>query len=381
MRVRAGYPDVVYFVKPSEENDELRISLRSLKNLNHGKIVIVGHKPTWVSDRIIHISTSQIEGEKYSNVRKNWLALLEDDRISDTFILMNDDFYIMQPTEVVEPLRRIKPLDHYIELFAQLQANSHYVETMRRAHDLLKEWGINNPDSYELHVPMLFEKQKVIELFDRVPENVGHTRTMYGNYYKLGGKRIEDVKIINDDQAITYDQRFLSTSDESYSHGKVGAYLRKKFAKVLIFSHANDPDGLLSVILAQLAFTDVEYLLTNSPQKDITKYLQEHDVSEYDYIFITDIYPGRPVLEALPNAYWFDHKQLSIDKIKQHNLILPNATIRIELNGQPTSGSELLYSWLRNNKLIGEESASFVEYIRAIDTWDFSGSLFNNGTY
>ena len=180
------------------------------------------------------------------------------------------------------------------------------------------------------------------------------------------------MKVLNDDQDISYNKQFLSTIDESFHGNKVGDFLRKKFAKVLVFSHANDPDGLLSVMLAQLAFGEVDYKLTNNPQTDILEYISSKDIlSEYDFIIITDIYPGRPVLEALPNAYWFDHKQNSLDKIKQHNLSLPNSTIKLKVNGRPTSGSELFYLWLKANKLISSQPADFVEYIRQIDTWDF----------
>ena len=153
----------------------------------------------------------------------------------------------------------------------------------------------------------------------------------------------------------------------------MGDFLRKKFAKVLVFAHANDPDGLLSVILAQLAFPEVDYLLTNNPQSDILKYLGSRSdlLSEYGYIIISDIYPGKSVLEALPHAYWFDHKQNSIDKVRQHKLVLPNAHLSVKIEGRPTSGSELLYRWLRSNRLLSSDSADFVEYIRQVDTWDY----------
>ena len=147
--------------------------------------------------------------------------------------------------------------------------------------------------------------------------------------------------------------------------------MRKKFAKVLILSHANDPDGLLSVILAQLAFAEVDYFLTNDPQTDITDYLQKNDIDKYEYVFMTDIYPGKPVLEALPNIYWFDHKQNSIDKIAKHKLDLSNAWVTVSYNKRPTSGSELFYMWLKKNGLLDSEADSFVELVRQNDTWDY----------
>lgn len=376
MYARKESPDVLYLVKPSDDNEELKYSLRSLKNLRHGRVFIAGYKPSWVDERVEHIPVKQTEDKKYQNTSNNWRAALNDARLGDQFILMNDDFFIMKPTKRVPTLRRLKNIEHYIELFAKVDPDGYYVKTMKRTRDLLHSWGIKEISSYDLHVPMVFDKQKLIALFDKLPAHppIRHTRTVYGNYYNIGGRRVHDVKVLNDndDQDMLYNGQFLSTIDESFQGGKVGDFLRKKFAKVLVFSHANDPDGLLCIILAQLAFAKVDYKLTNNPQADILKYIDSRDISsEYDHVIITDIYPGRPVLEALPNVHWFDHKQNSLDKIKQHNLILPNATVKLEHNGRPTSGSELFYLWLKDNKLISDQPDTFVEYIRQIDTWDY----------
>lgn len=372
MYIKTGYPDVLYIVKASEDNEELKYSLRSLKNLNHGRVFIAGYKPTWVDDRVEYIPSEQA-GNKYGNVRMSWRAALNDPRLSDDFILMNDDFFIMRPTKRIPVLRRLKNIDHYIDLFSKVDNDSYYVRSMRQTRELLHSWGIVDIDSYELHVPMVFNKQKLRALTEKVPAGChpAHIRTLYGNYYNIGGRRVRDVKIINDHQRISYDQRFLSTIDGSFDTGKVGEFLRKKFAKALVFSRANDPDGLLSVILAQLAFAEVDYLLTNKPQADILAYLQTHAPDNYDYVIIADIYPGRPVLELLPNALWFDHKQSSLEKMQRCGVSMPNAIIRTTINGRPTSASELLYLWLCEQGLVSTKPAEFVELIRQQDTWDF----------
>jgi|GEM_PF-989763 len=373
MYVRQDYSDVLYLVKYSEDNEELKYSLRSLKNLNHGRVFIAGYKPAWVDSRVEHIQCRP-GGKKYQSIRTDLLVALNDPRLSEDFVLMNDDFFIMQPTKRMPILRRIENIEHYINLFTKLDPDSYYVKTMREARELLISWGIMDIHSYELHVPMYFNKRKLLALLDKLPEDypITHIRTIYGNYYDIGGEPVDDVKVINDEQDIPYDGQFVSTSDESFKNGNVGKMLRRKLAKVLVFSHANDPDGLLGVILAQLVFAHTDYLLTNNPQADILDYIAKHDISDYDYIFITDIYPGRPVFAALPDAYWFDHKQSSIDKIQQHGLELPQAGVRAKVNGRPTSASELFFLWLRAEGLINKAPADFVEYIRKIDNWDFA---------
>lgn len=371
MSLKNGYPDVVYFVKDSEQNEELKYSLRSLKNLNHGTVFIAGYKPSWVDGSVVHIAVEQNQ-DKYENVAAILQATLEDGRLSEDFILMNDDFFVLQVTDRIVPLRRMKPVDHYIELFSKVDAQSRYVENMKRARDLLRSWGHEQIDSYELHTPFLYNKAKLRDLISRLPKDqpLSHLRTIYGNYYQLGGERMVDVKVINDEQDISYNGQFLSTSDTSFVSGKAGDYIRKKLSKVLVFSHANDPDGLLSVVLAQLAFHRADYLLTNNPQAEILEYLATHNADDYDMVIICDIYPGRPVLVQLPEAYWFDHKQHSLNKISEHQLYLPNAKIEIERNHRQLSASGLLYEWLRDQKLIGDEAAGIVEQIRIHDTYD-----------
>lgn len=374
MYIRKGCPDVLYLVKPSEDNEELKYSLRSLKNINHGNVFIAGYKPSWANKRIKHIATEQ-DQEKYQNVKHNLMAAMEDVRLSDDFILMNDDFFIMKPAKQLPALRRLKDIEHYIEVFSRVDKHSYYVEGMKNTIEVLSMWGVESRYSYELHTPMLFNKQKLKHLRAKLPDDRPvHLRTLYGNYYNIGGSPIADVKVLDDEQDVAFSQQFLSTTDSSFRDGKIGDFIRKKLAKVLVFSHANDPDGLLSVMLAQLSFAEVDYVLTNNPQADILGHLAEVDVAEYEYVLITDIYPGKQVLEKLPFAHWFDDKQHSIDKLAEHRLTLPNAMIATELDGRPTSASELLFRWLDSENLITNEVASFVEYIRRMDTWDFNNN-------
>ena len=60
MSKRADSPDILYMVKQSEENDELKYSIRSLKNFNYRNIFLVaGYIPTWLTDKCIHIPVEQ----------------------------------------------------------------------------------------------------------------------------------------------------------------------------------------------------------------------------------------------------------------------------------------------------------------------------------
>jgi len=183
--------------------------------------------PSWVKSEYEYIPAEQ-DSEKYQNTRNNLRTALRDPRLGNEFILMNDDFFIMKPIEKIPALRRLKNIEHYIDLFSRLKSDGYYVQAMVATRDILQEWGIHAISSYELHVPMLFDKNKLLALMRKLPENSPsrHIRTLYGNYYGIDGERIRDVKVINDDQEIDYEGIFLSTSDESFEQGKVGEYIR-----------------------------------------------------------------------------------------------------------------------------------------------------------
>lgn len=45
---KANNYDIVYFVKESAKNEELRYSLRSLKNFPHGRVWFYGYCPSFL---------------------------------------------------------------------------------------------------------------------------------------------------------------------------------------------------------------------------------------------------------------------------------------------------------------------------------------------
>jgi hypothetical protein len=89
-------PDVAYIIGPgNDHNPELRYSLRSVAaNLPHRNIIIVGHKPAWVTN-VTHMPTMQASRIKYGNALRNMLAFCENDQLTPTITFFNDDFYAM----------------------------------------------------------------------------------------------------------------------------------------------------------------------------------------------------------------------------------------------------------------------------------------------
>lgn len=221
--------DVVYFVKDSSVNQELKYSLRSVEqNLAHRNVWLYGGKPDGLHD-IRHVSVVQQGETKWDKVRNMFELACENQSLSSDFILFNDDFFVMKPTDSLSPLYRELLLEHIFYLESALGDKvSKYSARLRNALRTLRENGMDNPRSYELHVPFIFNKEKLKQVLRRFPD-VGVTRTMYGNYYQVKGEQAKDVKIYTLDGEPDQESRFLSTDDLSFVGGKVGKYLKKQF--------------------------------------------------------------------------------------------------------------------------------------------------------
>ncbi len=192
--------DIVYIVKPGRVNDELTFSLRSLKNIPHGKVFIVGGCPANINKKnVCHIPTEQT-ATKWQNSTRNLLVACKDRQISKDFILFNDDFFILRPIQEQDLLLDRGPLIEVYNEYVGKYTDNEYIRGMRQTAELLKNLGIDNPISFELHIPMILNKNKVLKMFD-LPGvkdiKVLHKRTLYGNLYLSGTQTVQDVKCYN----------------------------------------------------------------------------------------------------------------------------------------------------------------------------------------
>jgi hypothetical protein len=132
-------PDVVYIARAGE-NEELRYSLRSLVNIPHGRVWLVGGRPPhwYTGDRI---PTPQTGLKKDISGRAMVTACLHPE-ISDEFLLFNDDFYVMTPGPPPGPMHR-GPLQGVIDWYeTQGITASRYVTGMRATKKRLQALGI-----------------------------------------------------------------------------------------------------------------------------------------------------------------------------------------------------------------------------------------------
>ena len=208
--------DLVYICR-NGENEELRYSIRSaVKNLPHDKIWVVGGKPSWYTGNYIQVDQTR---NKYSNARRNLKALAESDEISESFVLMNDDFYILNKIDSV-PYMHAKTLDEKIRIREDLFSGNSYNKLLRETVRVVSR-KVDGPIlDYELHVPMVMEKKKLLQVLDFM----GLWRSTYGNLFNVGGTEMTDVKVYIESSVfypnsyrldnLKYD--YLSSSDDSF---------------------------------------------------------------------------------------------------------------------------------------------------------------------
>jgi hypothetical protein len=238
---------LVYVVREGDINHELRHSLRSVEaNLPHDEVVIAGYVPTWVRNvHRIEVPQGPVKGQ---NTTKNLLAAaveLEAAGVTDA-VLMNDDFYVVEPIEAVPVLHR-GPVDAVIrETMLRIRGRttggwrSRWLQGMEDTRALLLAELGTEPLSYELHVPLPFEPAGMVETIewceahmDRLRDGVPiHKRTVHGNLAFLGGSLMaEDPKVTYPSRLDWPDGPFVSTNDTTWLRHLVGARLREMFAE------------------------------------------------------------------------------------------------------------------------------------------------------
>lgn len=225
-------PDVVYLCKDGP-NPELRYSMRTLANLPHQTVHVFGGQPGWFTKEVRYTKVRQYEAKKYQNTLSSLVAAALSADVSEDFLVFNDDFFVVAPFKYQPfPMFHKGPLSAFYQLYTEKWGSrATYSIGMKQAEAILTDWGVLNPYTYELHVPMLINSTKLLALVDKLQHERrrydGHIRTLYGNYYRVGGHYMDDVKIISHDQAFI--GPFVSTDDDSFARGLVGQQIRSRF--------------------------------------------------------------------------------------------------------------------------------------------------------
>lgn len=221
--------DYVYLCKEGD-NEELRYSIRSvLKNAPEGIVWLVGGKPDWYVGNHIHVTQGRMA---YSNARNILNAIIKSDSISNDFVLMNDDFFVMKPIDEI-PVLHGGSLKKKAYMRHEIAPGAFYTNMLHSTIQSLTRNKIKDPLDYELHVPMIMNKDKL----NSVLKNNGLWRSLYGNIHNIGGTEQDDVKIyggkpLNLNPVDIENSVFLSTDDFSF---KEMNFIRESFPDKSIY--------------------------------------------------------------------------------------------------------------------------------------------------
>ena len=215
--------DIVYFVKESRENEELRYSLRTLKNFPHRKVFFYGGCPDGLlPDQHIHIRQNQ--PTKWQNVQMMLKLACNNPHITANFWLFNDDFFVMQKVTNPKNYYHGDIYKHIVQLEDKYGEVTAYSAQLRKMAQELEALGCTTKD-YALHVPILINKDKMLEMFNVT--DCPMFRSLYGNYSNIGGSEMLDVKITSKEK-LYKGGIYLSTDDNSFA-GAVGNQIKEMF--------------------------------------------------------------------------------------------------------------------------------------------------------
>jgi hypothetical protein len=206
--------DAVYICRHGN-NEELRYSLRTVHNLKEvNNVWVIGGKPHWYTGNFIPVNASN----KYMHAVTNLHVLTKTAQISEEFILMNDDFYVIKPVDKMLTYNEGFLLNKIVK-YNQFNPNSKYTNKLKKTHLLLKDKLGREPLSFELHTPMKMTKKGL----SKALKHDVLWRSYYGNMFNVDTVEAQDVKIYRhgarDPNKYNYrnkDFPFISSEDRSF---------------------------------------------------------------------------------------------------------------------------------------------------------------------
>ena len=176
--------DILYYIGggSSHNNDELRLSLRSLEKhcKDVDKVWIVGNRPQFLRN-VEYLWVDDKDAWWLNAFNKTKAAIKAG--ISDEFLLMNDDFFMTADFNASD-----YPYYHKGEI---QDGETEYKKVIYNTGEYLKSLG-KTAFHYGVHCPIRIEGSKYLEIEKHLTSPMS-VRCLYGNLY-CTGRQIKDVK-------------------------------------------------------------------------------------------------------------------------------------------------------------------------------------------
>lgn len=235
-----GDMDIVYPVgNRLADPDVLQWSIRSvhdnLRDFRH--IVIVGVMPHWMDpDTVVHLPVPQ-DQSKFVNIGNNLLAALDSELVSEDFVWMNDDFFILQRTSELPVFKRTESLEM---LAARITKKNYknanyqaYIKGICGMRDILRAWGEPSPlPNLDHHSPLPIRKHLLRPVIERTrreyPDHViGHFRSLYRPDEEM--VTLLDTKVDRKSDPMPENSLVTSTHRKTW-RGELGSWLMRRFS-------------------------------------------------------------------------------------------------------------------------------------------------------
>lgn len=192
--------DILYVVGTGSKwrNNELKYSLRSLAKYgkNIDKVAIVGFKPSFLNDQIIHIPCEDVGKNKHSKILNKVLTAIKNGQLSDHFLISSDDHFYIKETDFDK-----LPVYYKNEEIQERDGNE-YFQSIKETKQFLKDNNLTvfqtNPHCNTHFDVNIYNKYK--DLFDKgmqLPHGVEMNCLMGNLLIKDGWKPepFKDIKI------------------------------------------------------------------------------------------------------------------------------------------------------------------------------------------
>lgn len=177
-------------------DNELRYCLRSVEKhlIGYSHIFLVGECPLWIDrDTVIHIPAEDIEGFGFRdyNIYQKIMAGCEHSLITDNFLFMNDDHFLLQNFTVQDfPYYHQGPLIDAIDSIGDVP----YRKVLWNTYAHLKK-EIEDPLNFDVHCPIRYNRNLLKLCFDMEWPNYGFAiKSIYCNKIGITGERVTDLK-------------------------------------------------------------------------------------------------------------------------------------------------------------------------------------------
>lgn len=188
--------DAVYVLGTGSQADNLELiySVRSLAMhmLDLENVYVVGEKPRELPG-IIHIPAKDICDVPWKNVYNKTAKACEDERISEEFLFMNDDFFMLEPFYGAE-----------FPFFTIKNGNG----------------GVDGMQSFHVHCPIRYKKEWYLNMpLDLNSKGTHSPRSFYGNFYRAPVSPTKDFVVRASANMLPYEAQvvgklFFSIGDD-----------------------------------------------------------------------------------------------------------------------------------------------------------------------